>query len=61
MRRMVIGYSAGNYQIMDKESTGGEVIPPEVTILLTQGINLRKGNSTGSYQLADTTNQPEER
>jgi hypothetical protein len=30
---MVIGYSAGNYQIIDEESTGGKVIPPGVTIL----------------------------
>jgi hypothetical protein len=31
IRRMVIGYSAWNYQIMDKESNGGIVIPLGIT------------------------------
>jgi hypothetical protein len=33
IRKIVIGYSARNYQIMDEESTGGKLIPQGVTIL----------------------------
>jgi hypothetical protein len=36
MRRMVIGYSARNYQIMDKKSTTGIVILPGMTRLCTR-------------------------
>jgi hypothetical protein len=33
---MVIGNSAGNYHVMDVESNGGMVIPPEITSLWTR-------------------------
>jgi hypothetical protein len=42
---MVIGYSAGNYQIMDEESTGGMVISLVITISCTR----LSGKSAGNY------------
>jgi hypothetical protein len=63
---MVIGYSAGNFQIRDKEPTGRIVIPPGITgsctrlfnggRVILQGItSLWMGNSysDGNHQFMD--------